>query len=457
MYGGDIMNDTIAAISTSLGVGAISIIRVSGKNAIEIVNKVFKNTNLTKVDSHTIHYGHIYDNDDIVDEVLVSVMKSPKTFTMEDIVEINCHGGINTTNKVLTFVLSNGARLAEPGEFSKRAYLNGRIDLIEAEGIMDLINAKTEKMRKVALNQMDGKVSKLIKTLKQKVRDILINIDVNIDYPEYEDILVVTKEMLVENLADIKEKINHLLKESENSKIIKNGIKTIIIGRPNVGKSSILNSLIDEDKAIVTDTPGTTRDIVEGEVNIDGIILNIIDTAGIRKTNDQIEQIGVSKSMKMIDEADLIILVLNNNEGIIKDDLELLEKTNNQKRIIFINKSDLESNIDKSILKDEVIVYGNTMQEDGLGKLKSKIREMFNIDQIDQSDLTYLSNARQIGILNEVKSLVNEIDVSLKNDIPIDMIAIDLNKVFELLGNIIGENYSEELVDELFKQFCLGK
>jgi tRNA modification GTPase len=361
------------------------------------------------------------------------------------------------TNKVLTFILSNGARLAEPGEFSKRAYLNGRIDLIEAEGIMDLINAKTEKMRKVALNQMDGKVSKLIKTLKQKVRDILINIDVNIDYPEYEDILVVTKEMLVENLADIKEKINHLLKESENSKIIKNGIKTIIIGRPNVGKSSILNSLIDEDKAIVTDTPGTTRDIVEGEVNIDGIILNIIDTAGIRKTNDQIEQIGVSKSMKMIDEADLIILVLNNNEGIIKDDLELLEKTNNQKRIIFINKSDLESNIDKSILKDEVIVYGNTMQEDGLGKLKSKIREMFNIDQIDQSDLTYLSNARQIGILNEVKSLVNEIDVSLKNDIPIDMIAIDLNKVFELLGNIIGENYSEELVDELFKQFCLGK
>jgi tRNA modification GTPase len=451
------MDDTIAAISTSLGVGAISIIRVSGNDAIKIANKIFKGVDLSTVSSHTINYGHIYDGSEEIDEVLVSVMKAPKTFTMEDVVEINCHGGINTTNKVLALILSSGARLAEPGEFSKRAFLNGRIDLINAEGINDLINAKTEKMRKLALNQIGGNVSNLVKNLRKKVRDVLINIDVNIDYPEYEDILVVTKEMLEANIKEIREEIKHILKESENSKIIKEGIKTVIIGRPNVGKSSLLNRLINEEKAIVTDVPGTTRDIVEGEVNLDGIILNVVDTAGIRETEDIVEKIGVTRSIQKIDEADLVIFVLNNNESITKEDIELLDKAKHINRIIFINKNDLTSNIDLSLLKDENIIYGNTVLEDGLIDLKNKIKEMFNFDEIEQADFTYLSNARQIGILSETLSTANEVENSLNTDVPLDMIAIDLNKIFKLLGNIIGENYSEELIDELFKQFCLGK
>jgi tRNA modification GTPase len=451
------MEDTIAAISTALGVGAISIVRISGNDAIKIANKVFKGIDLTTVSSHTINYGHIYEGNEEIDEVLVSVMKAPKTFTMEDVVEINCHGGINTTNKVLALVLSNGARLAEPGEFSKRAFLNGRIDLINAEGINDLINAKTEKMRKLALNQIGGSVSNLIRNLRKKVRDVLINIDVNIDYPEYEDILVVTKKMLETNIKEIKEEIKHILKESENSKIIKEGIKTVIIGRPNVGKSSLLNRLLNEEKAIVTDVPGTTRDIVEGEVNLDGIILNVVDTAGIRETEDIVEKIGVTRSIQKIDEADLVIFVLNNNESITKEDIELLEKAKSTNRIIFINKNDLTSNIDLSLLKDENIIYGNTVLENGLIELKNEIKEMFNFDKIEQADFTYLSNARQIGILSETLSTASEVEGSLDADVPLDMIAIDLNKIFKLLGDIIGENYSEELIDELFKQFCLGK
>ena len=451
------MNDTIAAISTALGVGAVSIIRLSGTDAVAIANKIFKGNDLTKVKSHTINYGHIIDKEEIVDEVLVSVMLSPKTYTKEDIIEINCHGGINTTNRVLSLVLSNGARLAEPGEFTKRAFLNGRIDLVEAEGVMDLINAKTEKMRKLAINQVEGKISRLVKLLRDNIRDILINIDVNIDYPEYEDILVITNNMIKESIAKIKTEAHKILKESENSKIIKEGIKTTIIGRPNVGKSSLLNKLIDEDKAIVTDTPGTTRDIVEGIVNIDGIILNVIDTAGIRQTEDKIEQIGVNKSMKTFDEADFVILVLNNNEEINEDDLKLLEKTKNMKRIIYINKNDLASNLDKSKLQDEIIIYGNTVTEEGIDALKDKIRELFGIDELEQADLMYLSNARQIGLLNESVNLIEDIEAGLTNNVPVDIIAIDLKKIYELLGEIIGENYSDELIDELFRQFCLGK
>ena len=451
------MNDTIAAISTALGVGAVSIIRLSGTDAVAIANKIFKGNDLTKVKSHTINYGHIIDKEEIVDEVLVSVMLSPKTYTKEDIIEINCHGGINTTNRVLSLVLSNGARLAEPGEFTKRAFLNGRIDLVEAEGVMDLINAKTEKMRKLAINQVEGKISRLVKLLRDNIRDILINIDVNIDYPEYEDILVITNNMIKESIAKIKTEAHKILKESENSKIIKEGIKTTIIGRPNVGKSSLLNKLIDEDKAIVTDTPGTTRDIVEGIVNIDGIILNVIDTAGIRQTEDKIEQIGVNKSMKTLDEADFVILVLNNNEEINEDDLKLLKKTKTTKRIIYINKNDLASNLDKSKLQDEIIIYGNTVTEEGIDALKDKIRELFGIDELEQADLMYLSNARQIGLLNESVNLIEDIEAGLTNNVPVDIIAIDLKKIYELLGEIIGENYSDELIDELFRQFCLGK
>ncbi|MEF2690011.1 MAG: tRNA uridine-5-carboxymethylaminomethyl(34) synthesis GTPase MnmE [Bacilli bacterium] len=446
------MDDTICAISTALGVGAISIIRVSGNDSINIVNKIF-DRDLTNVLSHTINYGHIIDNNEIIDEVLISVMKSPKTFTCEDIVEINCHGGIATTNKILELVIRNGARMALPGEFTKRAFLNGRIDLIEAEGVMDLINSKTEVGRKMAMASLSGKVSNMISDLRRKMLDIIANIEVNIDYPEYEDILVVTNDMIKDSVTNLKSELSKILKEALDGKIIKEGIKTLIIGRPNVGKSSILNRLLDEDKAIVTDIEGTTRDIVEGTVSLDGILLNIIDTAGIRQTDNIVEKIGVDKSISLINEADLIILVLNNNEALNSDDLKLLESTKNKKRIIFINKSDLESNI--SI--DEDVIYGNTLNNAGLDELKNKIKELFNMDNISNSDLNYLSSANQIATLKESLKRVEDIEIALENDLTVDMLEIDIKRIWELLGNLIGESYDEELLDNLFSKFCLGK
>ena len=446
------MDDTICAISTALGVGAISIIRVSGNDSINIVNKIF-DRDLTNVLSHTINYGHIIDNNEIIDEVLISVMKSPKTFTCEDIVEINCHGGIATTNKILELVIRNGARMALPGEFTKRAFLNGRIDLIEAEGVMDLINSKTEVGRKMAMASLSGKVSNMISDLRRKMLDIIANIEVNIDYPEYEDILVVTNDMIKDSVTNLKSELSKILKEALDGKIIKEGIKTLIIGRPNVGKSSILNRLLDEDKAIVTDIEGTTRDIVEGTVSLDGILLNIIDTAGIRQTDNIVEKIGVDKSISLINEADLIILVLNNNEALNSYDLKLLESTKNKKRIIFINKSDLESNI--SI--DEDVIYGNTLNNAGLDELKNKIKELFNMDNISNSDLNYLSSANQIATLKECLKRVEDIEIALENDLTVDMLEIDIKRIWELLGNLIGESYDEELLDNLFSKFCLGK
>lgn len=451
------MFDTIAAISTALGVGAISIVRISGTDAIKIANILFDSKDLNVVPTHTIHYGHIIDKDSIIDEVLVTVMRGPKTFTTEDVVEINCHGGIATTNKVLELILNKGARLADPGEFTKRAFLNGRIDLIEAESVMDLINSKTEKSRKLAINGIDGKVSLLIKELRKSILETLANIEVNIDYPEYEDILVVTNDMIDKNIKDIKYKLNNILRESENGKIIKEGIKVLILGRPNVGKSSILNSLINEEKAIVTDIEGTTRDIVEGSISLDGIALNIIDTAGIRKTSDIIESIGVKKSLDLIEEADLIILVLNNNEPLSDEDLELLDKTKARKRIVLINKIDLVGNLDRSLLNSRDIVEGSTKNIEGLDALKKKIKEMFNIDSLESKDLTYLSNARQISIIKKTLELVTEVEKGIKENIPVDILEIDIKNIWELLGTIIGETYNDALIEQLFSQFCLGK
>ena len=450
------MEDTIAAISTSLGVGAIAIIRVSGEKAITIVNKIFKGKDLEKVKTHTIHYGHIVENEKIIDEVLVSVMRSPKTFTTEDVVEINCHGSIATTKKILELLLLNGARLAQPGEFTKRAFLNGRIDLTQAEGVMDLISSKTETTRDLAINQLSGTISSHIQKIRKKLVDILATIEVNIDYPEYEENIEMTNEMLKPKIEEIKEYLEQLLKNSENGKLIKSGITTSIIGRPNVGKSSLLNALLEEEKAIVTDIEGTTRDIVEGSIVLDSFILNIIDTAGIRNTNDLVESIGVEKSISLIDKSDLILFMLNNNEPLNEDDYKILDKLKNKKYIIVINKTDLKSNIDTSKLDKEKVVFISIKENTGLETLKNKIKSLFEAE-IEGKDLTYLTNSRSIALLKDAYQKFQDVENAMQQNLPIDMVEIDIKYIWTKLGEIIGETYEEELIDELFSQFCLGK
>lgn len=448
------MNDTICAISTALGVGAISIIRVSGEEAINKVANLFDVKNLNEVKSHTIHYGHIINNGEVIDEVLVTVLKAPKTYTKEDIVEINSHGGISTTKKILEILIENGIRLAEPGEFTKRAFLNGRLDLTEAEAVNSLIKSRTDLERKLALNTLSGKVSKKINNVREIIVELLANIEVNIDFPEYEDALEITLENLPPKLKEIKKELESLIEEGKIGKIVENGIKVAIVGRPNVGKSSILNALLNKNKAIVTDIAGTTRDIVEGEVELKGIALKFIDTAGIRKTKDVVEKIGVDKSLEVIDESDLVIHVLNNNETLTEEDQEIMEKIKDKTHITFINKSDLPTKL--KIAKDD-IVKGNTVDLNGLDKLKDKIGELFDLERINNSNLEVVSSAREIGLLNEA---LNSIDQALNNvssKLPVDMIAIDIKKAWDLLGEITGESYQDELLDTLFSKFCLGK
>ena len=448
------MDDTICAISTALGVGAISIIRVSGEEAISKVANLFDGKNLNEVKSHTIHYGHIINNGEVIDEVLVTVLKAPKTYTKEDIVEINSHGGISTTKKILEILIANGIRLAEPGEFTKRAFLNGRLDLTEAEAVNSLIKSRTDLERKLALNTLSGKVSKKINNVREIIVELLANIEVNIDFPEYEDALEITLENIPPKLKEIKKELESLIEEGKIGKIVENGIKVAIVGRPNVGKSSILNALLNKNKAIVTDIAGTTRDIVEGEVELKGIALKFIDTAGIRKTKDVVEKIGVDKSLKVIDESDLVIHVLNNNETLTEEDQEIMEKIKDKTHITFINKSDLPTKL--KIAKDD-IVKGNTVDLNGLDKLKDKIGELFDLERINNSNLEVVSSAREIGLLNEA---LNSIDQALNNvssKLPVDMIAIDIKKAWDLLGEITGESYQDELLDTLFSKFCLGK
>lgn len=454
------MNDTICAIATSQGVGAIAIIRVSGEDAVAIVSKIFKGKDLKTVDSHTINYGHIIDKSgNIIDEVLVSVMLAPRTFTAENTVEINTHGGIAATNKVLELLLTSGCRLAEPGEFTKRAFLNGRIDLIEAEAVMDMINAKTNTQRELAINQITGKVSDLINELRDDMVQIISNINVNIDYPEYDDVDIMTDEILVPKINKLKTKIEKILQESRNGRIIKDGIKTCIIGKPNVGKSSLLNALLEEDKAIVTDIAGTTRDIVEGQININGILLNIIDTAGIRNTEDKIEALGVEKSLKMMNESDLILFVLNNNEPLTDDLRTLLHQLYGRNYIIIINKIDLPTKLDLTEFDVDncEFIHMSVLNNQGITELKNKIIELFNISQIETSDPTYLSNARSISILEDCLEFIKEVEIGLGNNQPIDMIELDIKNIWEKLGTINGTTYEEELLDEMFSRFCLGK
>ena len=451
------MFDTICAISTTMGVGAISIVRVSGNDAIHLVNSIFKGKDLTKVLSHTINYGYIVDGAEVVDEVLVSIMKAPKTYTTEDIVEINCHGGISTTNKILELLLNKGCRLAEPGEFTKRAFLNGRIDLIEAESVGDLINAETDKSRSLSLNGVTGSITNMINEIRKKLVSISANIEVNIDYPEYEDAIVLTNELVKPKVLKIKKDLEKLLKEAEKGKLIKNGIDVAIIGKPNVGKSSLLNTLLEEDKAIVTNVAGTTRDIVEGKFVLEGIVLNLIDTAGIRETEDIVEQIGVNKSKEILEKANLVILVLNNNEELSKEEKELIKTIKDKNLIVYVNKNDLEKKIDETEIECKNIVYGNTKDYKNLDQLKNKIIEMFNLEQLDSGNMNYLSNSRQISLVKQALQSLDNCLEQIENNIEIDLLAIDIKECFDLLGEIIGTTYKDELLDEIFANFCLGK
>ena len=445
------MYDTIAAISTAQGVGAISIVRISGDEALDIVNKVF-DRDVHSFKTNTINYGHIIEDNKVIDEVLVSIFLAPKTYTKENIIEINTHGGVAVTNKILELLLENGARLAEPGEFTKRAFLNGRIDLIEAESVMDLIDAKTDNARKMAINGVDGRLSNKIKVLRDKALNIISNIEVNIDYPEYEDIEVMTIDDIKVFTKELNNDIDDLLKTSESGKIIKEGINTVILGRPNVGKSSLLNRLLDEEKAIVTDIPGTTRDIVEGSIRLNGVLINFLDTAGIRETSNTVEKIGVEKSLSLLDKADLVLLVLNNNEKLTKEDKELLETTKNKKRIIVVNKIDLESKIDLDI--DYVKV---SAEQNNIDELLDKINELFKLDELNDGDMTYISNAREISLLKKAKQSSNNLIKSLEDGIPIDMLEIDIKNIIDYLGEVTGDSYDNELIDKLFSRFCLGK
>lgn len=452
------MEDTIVAISTASGVGAISIIRLSGSKALDVASKIFKGKDLKKVASHTINHGYIIDkNRNIIDEVLVSVMLAPKTYTMEDIVEINTHGGIASTNKVLELCLVNGARLAQPGEFTKRAFLNGRIDLTEAEAIEDVINSSTDKSLILSMNQLTGSLKNLITETRKDIMGLIANIEVNIDYPEYEDAEDITLKRLKEKLLPIKSKLEELLKNSNDAKIIKDGINICMIGRPNVGKSSLLNAFLEEDKAIVTDIAGTTRDIVEGETIINGIKINFLDTAGIRETANVVEKIGVDKSKKIINTADLIILVLNNNEKLTPDDLELLDLIKDKNYIIFVNKNDLPANIDLPIGKYANVVYGNTLTTAGIKELKEMITTIFNLEKINTNDPTYITNARHKALIEVALNYLNSALKNIDNGYSVDMLEIDIRACWDTLGEIIGATYKDELLDELFSNFCLGK
>ena len=446
--------DTIVAKTTANGTSAINLIRVSGNDSLEIVNKIFQGKNLEKALSHSAYYGHIMDKENTIDEVMVTVFRSPKSFTTEDIVEITCHGGNFIANEIIKLIIANGGRLAENGEFTKRAYLNGRLDLTEAESIMDLVNAKTSKQLKIANSQLKGDVLRLIENLQDDVLDIIANIEVNIDYPEYDDVEEMTNDIVIPNINYLIKKIDKILKESNTGQVIRDGIKTVIIGKPNVGKSSLLNTLLKEDKAIVTEISGTTRDLIEAEYNLDGIILKLIDTAGIRQTEDLVEKIGIDRTKKAIDQADLVLLVLDQSSNLTDTDKHLLSLTKNKARIIIGNKIDLGTKIN---LKDEHIINISAKNNVGLDKLADEVKRLFIDEKLLSEDYAIISNLRHIGKLEETKLALEQALSAAETQVPIDMVEIDLRKAWTSLGEITGENSSDDLISTLFSKFCLGK
>ncbi|KRK33332.1 tRNA uridine-5-carboxymethylaminomethyl(34) synthesis GTPase MnmE [Loigolactobacillus bifermentans] len=455
--------DTIAAISTPPGEGAISIVRLSGEQALTVAQQIFKGKALSQCASHTINYGHVVDpqTQNVVDEVMVSVLKAPKTYTREDMVEINTHGGIVATNHVLQLLLSHGARLAEPGEFTKRAFLNGRIDLTQAESVMDLIRAKTDRAMQVAVNQLDGNLSHLIKNIRQEILDALAQVEVNIDYPEYDAVETMTTKMLLEKATTVRKQVQQLLATANQGKVLREGLATAIVGRPNVGKSSLLNHLLHEDKAIVTDVAGTTRDVIEEYVNVRDVPLKLVDTAGIRDTDDKVEKIGVERSRQAITAADLVLLVLNNSEPLTAEDQELLNLTANKKRIVILNKTDLPVQLDDAALKQKVpaddVIAISALTTNGIDQLEGRIAQLFWGGIDNSQSTTLVSNARQIGLLHQADQALGDVLQGIADGMPVDLVQIDMTRAWDLLGEITGDSYQDELLNQLFSQFCLGK
>ncbi|MGV3042521.1 tRNA uridine-5-carboxymethylaminomethyl(34) synthesis GTPase MnmE [Staphylococcus rostri] len=456
--------DTITSISTPMGEGAIGIVRMSGHDAVAIADKLYKGKQkLEQVPTHTINYGHIIDPEtgDVVEEVMVSVLRAPRTFTREDIVEINCHGGILTINRVLELTMTHGARMAEPGEYTKRAFLNGRIDLSQAEAVMDFIRSKTDRASKVAMNQIEGRLSTLIQQQRQSILEVLAQVEVNIDYPEYDDVEEATTEFLLERSREIKEAIQQLLDTGVQGKIMREGLSTVIVGKPNVGKSSMLNNLIQSNKAIVTEVAGTTRDVLEEYVNVRGVPLKLVDTAGIRETEDIVERIGVERSRKALQEADLILFVLNNNEALTQEDRQLYDAIKNEDVIVIVNKTDLDRRLDidevQQMIGDKPLIETSMQTQQGIDALELQIRDLFFDGTVQNQDMTYVSNSRHISLLKQAKQAIQDAIEAAEAGVPMDMVQIDLTRTWELLGEIIGESASEELIDQLFSQFCLGK
>jgi tRNA modification GTPase len=456
-------NDTIAAISTAHGTGGIGIIRISGDNAFKIAERIFSGKKpFYQIKTHTINYGKIIEpvNGEIIDEVLLSKMVKPNTFTREDIVEVNCHGGIIVLKNILSLIVREGARLAEPGEFTKRAFLNGRLDLSQAEAVIDLINAKTIEGSKAAINQLEGRLSVELKAVRKKLIELIAHIEVTVDYPEH-DIEEITGQKVYSEIKNIKEILEGIIRGFEKGRIIREGISVVIVGRPNVGKSSLLNELSGKTKAIVTDIPGTTRDIIEEYINLNGIPVRLTDTAGIRETSDPVEKIGVEKAETALSEADLILLVFDASQGLIEEDLELLKRIGNKKSIILINKIDLVN--EEEIIQIEKALVGQTLiktsikKNIGINELETKITELFLKGEIDLNNEFLITNIRHKHLIDKAIGSIEEACIAHENQMPLDCITIDIKNTAEHIGEITGETVSEDVMKEIFNKFCIGK
>ena len=455
---------TIASISTAPGIGGIGIIRMSGKDTFKILDKIFIQKNkedIEKIKGYSIKYGHIVENEKVIDEVLVSYFKAPKSYTTENMCEINSHGGNIIVKKILELCLANGAALAEPGEFTKRAFLNGRIDLTQAESVIDVINAKSEREAKAGIKQLEGVLSKKINNIKQQILDIMVNIEVSIDYPEYDDVEEVQNKQVLEMLENIEKELNLLVKSFENGKMLKEGIRTAIIGKPNAGKSSLLNAILKEDRAIVTEYEGTTRDTIEEFVTINGVPLKLIDTAGIREATDEVEKIGVNKAKKIAEEADLVIAIFDCSKELDEEDKKILKIIKNKKSIIILNKIDLN----KKVLKtdqmltsvSEKVIEISALNKEGIENLYNVISEMFDLNEINLDNEILITNIRHKDLINKAIEKIQETKTTIKNNMPIDIIAIYIKDILEALGSITGEEVSEDIINEIFSKFCLGK